>query len=162
GIPEEQELGKMKRTVQIVIEAGKHAYFNFSYIVNNAIRGKVFDKAGNLMKDVRVSLTPADGKAAKYFMASDYTDENGNFEIESVPPGRYLIVINGDGKISSDEPFTTFYYPNVLEREKAGIIAIGAGNIQEDMNIYVPEMEEIITVEGTLRYEDGKAVANEY
>jgi hypothetical protein len=150
------------REFQIVVEAGKHAYFEFSYKIDNAIGGKVYDVAGKPMKDVRISLTPVEGKAARFLNASDYTDEDGKFKIESVPPGRYLMVINDDGKISSDEPFTTFYYPNTFEREKAGVIAIGAGNIQEDMNIYVPKMEEVITVEGILLYEDGKTVADKY
>jgi hypothetical protein len=151
-----------KREFQVVVESGKHAYFNFGYTINNVIRGTVFDVTGKGMKDVRVNLTPVEGKAAKFFGASDYTDKDGVFEIKSVPPGRYLIVVNDDGKISSDEPFPTFYYPNVWEREKAGVIAIGAGNIQEEMNIYVPKVEDIITVEGILLYEDGKAVADQY
>jgi hypothetical protein len=70
-------------------------------------------------------------------------------------------VVNKDGKISSAEPFGTFYYPNVFEREKAGVIVIGAGNVHKDMNIYAPKMAERITVEGIVRYADGKAAADE-
>jgi hypothetical protein len=151
-----------KREAQIVVEAGKHAYFEFEYTIDNVIQGKVLDATGKGMKDVCLNLVPEQGKAANYFRLSDCTDEDGVFEMKSIPPGRYLIVVNDDGKISSSEPFNTFYYPNTFEREKAGIIAIGAGNIQEDMNIYVPEMKEVIIVEGTLLYEDGQPVVDTY
>lgn len=159
GEVEEKDDGRPKQpSFRVVVEAGKHAYFDFGYGVNNALRGKVLDTAGNGMKDVCLSVVPAQGKPAKYFSESDCTDKDGAFEIVGIPPGSYVIAINKDGKISSSEPFPTFYYPNVFEREKAAVIIIGAGHFLEGINIYVSRMEETIAVEGVALYSDGKPV----
>ena len=147
-----------KRSFQVILEAGKHAYYDFGYGVNNAIRGKVFDTAGKPMKSVCLDLLPAQGKASRYFYESACTKKDGTFEIEGISPGAYVIVINKDGKLSSAEPFPTFYYPNVIEREKAAVITIGPGHILDGINIYVPRMDETISVEGVARYLDGKPV----
>jgi hypothetical protein len=145
-----------KQEFRVVIEAGKHTYSDFSYAVNNVVRGKIFDTAGNPMKSVCVRLVPAQGKVSRYFYKADCTEADGVFEMTEVPPGSYLIVINSEDKISSREPFRTFYYPNVFEREKAGVITLGAGDLREGLNIYVPKMEETITVEGVCLFSDNK------
>lgn len=151
-----------KPSFQVHLETGKHAYVDFDYAVYNAIRGKVIDIAGHPMKDVCLQLVPAQGKASKYFRPFDCTDDDGTFEFAGIPPGSFLIVVNEDGKISSSEPFPTFYYPNVFEREKAAVITIGASQNLEEINIYVPNTEETITVEGVCVYSDGKPVIAEW
>ena len=147
-----------KPSFQVVVESGKHSYFDFGYGVNNAIRGRVLDTAGNGMKDVCVSVVPAQGKPAKYFHEYDCTNKEGSYEIAGIPPGFYVIAINKDGNISSSSPFKTFYYPNVFDLEKAVPVTIVAGQIIENMNIYVPAMEDTITVEGAAFYSDGQPV----
>jgi hypothetical protein len=91
----------------------------------------------------------------------DCTDENGNFVIRELPRGGYVLAVNEDGKISSSEPFKTFYYPNVFERERAGVLNISEGVVLDGINIYVPKMEETITIEGVFLYSDGKPVVDE-
>lgn len=150
-----------KPLFQVFLEAGKHAYFDFGYGVNNAIRGRVLDPVGNVMKDVCLRLLPAQGKPSGYFSESDCTKKDGAFEIVGIPPGRYVISVNNRGKISSSEPFPTFYYPNVFEREKAGIVTVTEGHLIEGIDIYVPRMEETIIVEGVVRHSDGRPVSEE-
>ena len=147
-----------KPVFQVIVEAGQHAYFDFGYRVNNAIRGRVLDPSGNAMKDVCVSVAPAHGKPAKYFSITDCTDKDGAFELIAIPFGAYVIAINKDGQISSNEPFPTFYYPGVVERDRAVVINIGPGQILEQINIFAPIIEETITVEGICLYSDGRPV----
>lgn len=150
-----------KQSFQISVEAGRHTFIDFLYGANNALRGKVLDASGNGMKSVCLDLLPAEGKIAKYFSEHDCTEQDGSFEFLGVPPGRYVIAINKNGKISSSEPFPVFYFPNVSEREKAEVITIGLGQVIEDLNIFVPGMEETITVEGVVLFADGKPVIDE-
>jgi len=151
-----------KPSYRVVLEPGKHAFFDFSYNVNNSVRGKVFDGAGNGMKGVCIDILPAEGKVARYFRKSDCTEGDGSFEIRGVPPGSYVLVVNKEGRISSREPFSTFYFPNVFEREKAAVIHIGLGQVISDINIYVPKMEDTVTVEGLVSYSDGKPAADQW
>lgn len=60
---------------------------------------------------------------------SDCTNEQGRFDITSIPAGEYVLVANQDGKPSSLEPFPRVFYPNVYERNRAAVINIGAGDI---------------------------------
>jgi hypothetical protein len=110
------------------------------------------------MDGVCLKLIPAHGKISQSFYKADCTEKAGAFEILAIPPGSYIIVVNDDGKISSDEPFRTFYYPNVFEREKAAIITIAAGDRLDNLSITAPEMHETILVEGSFRYSDDKPV----
>ena len=55
---------------------------------------------------------------------SDCTNEQGRFDITSIPAGEYVLVANQDGKPSSLEPFPRVFYPNVYERDRAAVINI--------------------------------------
>lgn len=149
-----------KQQVTITLEAKKHAGVDIAFEIDNAIRGKVLDPKGKPMIGACVTLRLPD--AEKGGGGFDCTDDKGMFEIDSVPRGSYIAVVNDDGKLSSREPFGTFYYPNVSERGRAAIINIGPGEVINDINIVVPALEETITVEGVVRYSDGKPVAEDY
>ena len=144
-----------------MLQAGKHAYVDFDYEINNAISGTVFDTQGNALNRICLDLIPAQGKKSQYFYKADCTEEGGAFAMDDIPPGSYILVINDDGKISSSEPFPTFYYPNVLEREKAAVITIGEGETIAGLNVHAPSMAETITVSGVFLYADGEPVIDE-
>lgn len=152
---------KSSEKISVTIEAKKHAELDFYFEFDNAVRGKVYDPGGRLMKGVCLDLVPAQGDPPKYFHKYDCTEADGTFEIKVIPPGSYLLVVNKNGKISSSEPFKTFYHPNVFEREHATVITIGAGETLADLDIRAPVAEETIRVEGVLLYSDGKPVVAE-
>ncbi|HEX8128584.1 MAG TPA: hypothetical protein VF527_05730 [Pyrinomonadaceae bacterium] len=148
------------KKIPIILEEKKHASLNIHFEIDNAIRGKVHDPAGKPLKDVCVKAVLQEQNAKSGYHV-DCTDERGAFAITEMPPGSYILVINEEGKISSNEPFKTFYYPNVFAREKASVINIGAGDYLAGFNIYAPRMEEIVTIEGRFLYSDGKPVVDE-
>lgn len=152
---EEEELTKK---IPIILEDKKHAGLDIRFEIDNAIRGKLYDPTGKPMNGVCITALLTDQKGNGPF---DCTEEDGSFAISELPSGSYILVINDDGKISSREPFKTFYYPKVFEREKAAVFTINEGVILEGINIYVPRMEEIITIEGVFLYSDGKPVIDE-
>jgi hypothetical protein len=102
--------------IPILLEAKKHAGLDIMFEIDNAIRGHIYDALGQPMKGVCLDLVPADGTKGPYL--ADCTEEEGDFQIEEIPPGAYVIVVNDDGKKTSSEPFGTFYYPRVSKREK--------------------------------------------
>jgi hypothetical protein len=156
---DEAEL-KSPKQVTIVLEPKKHAGVDIVFAIDNVVRGKVLDPNGKPMPRVCVYLWTRE--QVEGFGPFNCTDQNGKFEITSVPSGEYLAVVNNDGKPSSREPFRTLYYPNVSERERAAVITIGPGETIDDINIVVPALEETIAVEGVLQYSDGKPVADMY
>lgn len=147
------------RSVVIALGDKKHAGVDIRFAADNVIRGKVYDPGGKPMEGVCVTAVSAgDGGRS----GRDCTDENGNFAITEVDRGSYVLAVNVTGKISSNEPFRTFYYPNVKERERAAVITIGVGEVRDGISIHAPDMQEVITVEGVLLYKDGKPVVGDY
>ena len=146
--------------IPIVLANKRHAGLDLRFEIDNAVRGKIFDKEGRPMNGVCLDLVPADGSKGKYL--ADCTEREGAFEIDEIPPGSYVLVVNDDGEVTASEPFKTFYYPNVASREEAAVINISAGEFVENLHIYAPVTAETITVEGILLYSDGKPVAGEW
>ena len=145
--------------IPIILEANKHAGLDIMFEIDNAIRGHIYDPLGQPMKDVCLDLIPADGTKGPYL--ADCTEKDGAFEIDEIPPGGYVILVNDDGKMTSSEPFGAFYYPNALKREEATVFNIGLGEIVENLEIY-PHIElKTIMIQGVLLYADGKPVADE-
>ncbi len=145
---------KLPNKIPVVLADKGHVSLDIEYLIDNAIRGKVYDPNGNPMQGVCIGVQEQGENRAAGIL--DCTKEDGSFAITTLVRGSYVLVVNSGGKISSREPFRTFYYPNVFEREKAVAIAIREGEILEGVNIYAPKTEETITIEGTLLYSDGK------
>ncbi len=155
GNPEMKSL----RQVAIMLEPKKHASLDIVLTVENSVRGRVLDPKGRPMHRVCVYLlAPEQVKHGP----SDCTDEEGRFEITEIRAGDYVLVANAEGKLSSDEPFRSVFYPSVWERERATPINIVAGSRVENLDIVIPKLEETITIEGVLRYSDGNPVAEEW
>ena len=146
--------------IPIFLEANKHASLDLMFEIDNVVRGHVYDPSGEPMNGVCLHMIPADGTEGKYL--GDCTEKEGAFNIDEIPPGAYVIIVNNDGQMTSTEPFRTFYYPKVSKREEATIFNIGLGDVVENLEIYPPIELKTITVEGVLVFSDGKPVANEF
>lgn len=155
-------LDKPLTRIPILLESGKHAALDIVFELNNTVEGTLSDLSGNPMNRVCLGLVPADPNVKDAPYLGTCTKEEGRFLIERIPPGAYLLVVNHEGKISSSEPFPAFYYPNVLERDRAAVITIMAGEHLEHLNVRAPSMKPRITVTGRLTFADGKPVANEF
>lgn len=153
--PEKESL----KQIEILLEPKKHASVNIVFTVDNFVRGRVLGPKGRPMSKVCVYLWPP---GAEPWGPFDCTDEQGRFEITSVPEGEYVLVANRDGKLSSQKPFRQIFYPNVSERERAAVITIGPGETLENLDIVIPALEEMITIEGVMHYSDGRPVAEEW
>ena len=111
-------------TLTFTLEAKKHVSIDLSFQPDNSVEGSVVDSSGNPIEGVCVYLwTP---KQTEGFGTYDCTDAKGEFQIESIAKGSYVLVVNPHGATSKHN-FRKFYYPSVTEREKAALIDIGAG-----------------------------------
>lgn len=143
--------------IPIILKDKRHASLNIHFEIDNAIRGKVYDPSGKPMESVCITAVQIQSKKKGDFGC---TDVGGNFDLTELQSGSYILAVNANGKISGYQPFKTVYYPNVLEPEKAKVITIGEGDIIEGLDIYIPKVEETITIEGIFLYSDGKPVVD--
>lgn len=153
--------GRLVR-IPVVLEDKRHAGVDIYFEIDNAISGRVLDAAGRPMREVCLRLFPAaDERQAAFPYKANCTRDDGAFLFEEIPTGSYVLIVNEDGKVSSSEPFGKFYYPNVAERERAGLITVGPGDRVTGLDIHPPAGIETITVEGRFLYSDGKPVTGE-
>jgi hypothetical protein len=151
---------KSADSVEVELREKDHTEEDFEFEIDNSIGGRLFDSNGLPSKNVCINLIPARGRKSKDFSEIDCTDSEGRFEFNKIAPGTYVIVVNEDGKITSLEPFGTFYYPGTTNREKAAEINVEAGDFIDDLIINAPQTAETITVSGVLLFEDGTPVVD--
>ena len=140
------------------LEAKKHVTVDMLLEPDNAIEGRVVGPDGNPLKGVYTYLWKADQSEETESLYQ--TKESGEFRLESIPAGSYVVVINQEG-ISSAQPFPRLFYPGVTEREKATVIDVRIGETVKDIEIVVPKFAETVTVSGVLLFSDGTPVADE-
>ena len=148
----------------VIVDLKENRCVGVSFLFNtdNKISGKVLDVNGKPMKDVCLELVPIVKDPSSYFRVFDCTEEDGSYLLKDMPAGKYRIVANDDGNISSSEPFPPLYYPNTFNKEKADIITMGEGDFKGNYNITVPSQSETVTVQGKLLFSDGKPVIDEF
>ena len=138
---------------EVVIKPKSHTEQNIVYGIDNVVSGQFFDANGKNLKGVCIQLSPADGSQGKFLL--DCTNQNGEFEIDDIPIGEYVIIVNNDNQISASEPFGTFYYPKTTKREEAQLIKIVAGEHIKDLVITAPTTAETVTITGKVIFENG-------
>lgn len=152
---------RAKNEIPIRIKNGRHTALDLLFEIDTAIKGRVLSPAGKPMKRVCVTAVSTDLKQGDYRGPSSCTDENGQFSIEQMSHGNYILVVNNDGKLDVDEPFGRLFYPGVAEIEKAAIISVERGKHVTQIDIQISQFVELLTFTGRLLYSDGKAVEDE-
>src|SRR5262249_39671012 len=135
----------VKGNVGFDLQANGCVGSDFVFNADNNLRGKVLGLEGHPMPNVCLALIPADISATKvngYFRITDCTKKDGSYELKEMPPGKYMIAVNKDGKMSGTEPFPTTYYPGVFEKERAVAITIGQGESFDRLDIHIPSQVE--------------------
>lgn len=109
------------------------------------IAGRVLNEEGQPLKDVRLSLFPADGitdadveAGALLMPATVYTDRDGNFSFNALPAGRYGLVLNFE-RDESAQPAGTAAHPRTFYP--------GANRLSQATFIPLKEGEELRQVE---------------
>jgi len=155
------EISSEGTSLTVELQANSCAGSDFILSSDTSVKGKILGADGEILPRVCVNIVPADKVANRYFNEFDCTEEDGRFAISEIPPGKYILVVNDDGKISGDEPFRTVYYPGVFEKEKATVIIIDEGSRLENYDVHIPSQLPTKIVRGVLLYSDGQPVARE-
>jgi hypothetical protein len=133
----------------------------FSLISNGRIEGRVLSREGTGLAHASVDVIPADlgenEKPESYTTApSGTTDEKGQFVVDAVLPGRYVIAINSRFGPRLRAPYATTYFPGG-PRKDAEVVEIGDGERKTDFTIVVSPLREV-TLSGVVTFDDARPV----
>lgn len=151
-----------RKNLKLILNEKSCASVSFILSSNNRIAGKVFGADSRVLPNVCLNLQPKDKPAAPSNWIFDCTDKEGRYEMKEIPPGEYLIVLNSEGKISSDAPFPTAYFPGVFEKDKATVLTIAQSTNLEDYDVHIPSQANRKILQGVLQFSDGKPVVDEF
>lgn len=123
----------------------------------NMVSGRVIDTLGGPAETSVFLISIGDGSG---FDLGPHrrTSKEGMFKFENIEPGRYILSIKPFETRSFRQPYAATFYPGSSSRQNAGIITIGAESVIEGLEMVVPD-PEIITLSGTVVYEDGSPAA---
>lgn len=156
-LPEHHEVYEPER--EISVSDRGCASNNYWAKIDGVVSGRIVDSGGRTAPALLQLV--AVGNERQSFLG--YAEKDGEFEIDELPPGRYLLYVEivsaypDTLKKSKIEPF---YYPGVFEREKAKIIELGMGEKQDAYDFTLPEKLKVQTITGVIQYPDGRPAAN--
>ena len=103
---------KSNKSIAFTLNPKRHASINVSFEPDNAVEGPVVDQNGNPIKNVTAHLWSSTQTKGEGFTSR--TNEKGEFRIESIIGGSYVLVLNPDALIKeSDERYTTIKTPSI-------------------------------------------------
>ncbi|MEF3280588.1 MAG: carboxypeptidase regulatory-like domain-containing protein [Elusimicrobiota bacterium] len=96
-------------TKEITINGSTVYNFDFDSvnISSSLLSGKIVDESSNAIKGVKVYLSH------KTFEKTIYTDDNGNYSIDNLPPGLYKMEISKEGYVSDGKKFSIAANDNI-------------------------------------------------
>ena len=134
----------------LVLKPGQHLTdINLALIPQGVVSGKVLDDDGDPMGQVNVRLLSRNwvrGKERDFPMGQTSVNEQGEFRISNLSPGKYYLVASKEGNamMGGEEaaspgkpdvrPVRTFY-PSALDRQSAAPMEVKAGQELSGMDI---------------------------
>ena len=85
------------------------------------------------------------------------TDEKGDFRVDAILPGRYVVAVNARSGPRLDAPYPTTYFPGGA-REQAEVVEVAEGERKSGYTIMVRSIEET-TVSGVVLFGDDRPAA---
>jgi len=124
------------------------------------VSGKIVDSEGLPAARKKVELISADPpkEHVHRFGLWAHADQEGHYEFELVPPGRYLLGINIDWAPSRGNPYPPTYYPGVADSPEAQVVVMGEGTRMERFDIMLPPKLAERRIRGHVVRRDGSSV----
>ena len=137
---------------------------DFTIQTNGSIRGRVYDAQGKPVgEQVQVSIIAYESAGNNMNVIksrSEYTDEQGRYDFDGVPPGRYLLGINIADVPDKDTPYSKIYYPSGSTPAQATVITLAEGQKLDDFDFHLPPPLTERTITGTVYLQNGKPAAS--
>jgi len=121
--------------------------------------GRVLNPQGLAVPKAEIFMIEADKERYRGHWDAAYSDEEGKYSFNLIPPGRYVLIIRYDGMTSQNRPFPTIYYPGVSDKSQAKVFAIGEGQVVDNYDLQVPPMPTEGDVQGIVVWADGRPAA---
>lgn len=125
-------------------------------IANNAqVSGKIVDENGKPVPEMRIELIALGETPEPFGSEGGYSDEKGEFIIDSVPAGSYTLSVNFTSEPDLERPFATTFYPFVVERENAKVFEIGLGQSIDSLIFRLPARLKTQKITGKVVFLNG-------
>ena len=171
-VPNEGKSGQSGKT--IAIETGERIKgIDFDLVTMGSIRGRVRNASGEPVKgQVVVLLLRGEGDYSRSFSSNaegdHITNDEGNYRISGVPPGRYVVKVGTDYGVTADgrSPKGAIYYPETFHPDtddpsKATIVEIATGQETADVDITIGSPLKLYEIVGqTIADKTGVPVPN--
>jgi Carboxypeptidase regulatory-like domain len=112
----------------------RHAVIDFAFKIDNAVEGHVYDQSGRPLVDAGIALVPENDVGE----SSEFIDKKGRFRFESVPAGRYNLVVHEDKPGSRQLTRASYYDAQKSQLLAALTINIKHGESRRGLKIFVP------------------------
>ncbi len=107
------------------------------------ITGRVVDEDGDPLPNVDVTASARKSDRSTVGQSNDggyaVTDDQGQFRIYELKPGKYILLANGDrmagGRSELKNPYQNTYYPNVTDVARASIVEVKSGDEASSIDI---------------------------
>jgi len=122
--------------------------------IDGQIRGKVIEADGKPAADTPIQLYSAVSNL--YPAAEARTDQNGDYKLMNVPPGKYNLIVRQDGRsLKRKISFPSVYFPRTTDYQRAGIIEFGYAEKLSGVNLRLSPKPAELTVKGKVIWADG-------
>ncbi|HEY1402646.1 MAG TPA: carboxypeptidase-like regulatory domain-containing protein, partial [Pyrinomonadaceae bacterium] len=136
------------------------AQLNFYTYADARIKGRVLDAQGRPLPEVRVDLIPAGGSETAPGGLSAFTDQDGQYELKAIPPGRFLLGLNLSSAPDERVPYPRTYYPGVASATQATVITVSEGAKLPSYDLQLLPRHADRIVEVVVTWPDGRAVGD--
>jgi 5-hydroxyisourate hydrolase-like protein (transthyretin family) len=158
--------GKLRGAEEKAIELGSErvASATFHTTTMGSLSGRIIDQEGQPAGEIMVDLLPAKSlPGARPKLNYDTTSEDGKFNFDEVPAGRYVLAVNFRGRRSLyGAPFLPSYYPNAASHAEAQIITMSDGVPVELGDFVLQKRYPTVAVNGVVVTSDGKPIPGAY
>lgn len=127
-------------------------------VLGGVLAGRVVDQSGLPLTGVVVEASKVDNPPV-YNPFNVETDDQGDFRILGLPPGRYLVGVNINHSFSFGRlvpSYPTTFYPGVHERSQAQEISLAPSAVVEDLILSLDAPEETRNISGKVLDPDSR------
>ncbi len=114
------------------------------------IRGRLLDHVGQPAVGVEVSALQSSLPIGRGAVAQARTDRNGNFELDHILDGEYIVVAN-NGVPSSTQPIPPSAYPGVTTAVGAKHVTIANAGVVANINFKLAPPLPVVSISGIVR-----------
>jgi hypothetical protein len=159
-VPENQIVGFFKNEeapANVHLDDRGLVEHNFELFWNGRIEGRVEDDSGK-PAHAWVVLMSADGvQLPGSVNFAQMTNKDGSYEVEKIPAGRYMVLLNPSGP-RDEWPYDVQFYPSATSAGDARVLALSEGQEISGIDFHVQRLTER-TVQVRVTWPNGNVAA---